>query len=118
MLRPNIARCYNELLEDPSLLHLFPEKEGISFQELPLLGTLQFRLISDRFFVHTASPTNWRKTGVEFMTNTSPRISREATPMVVLIADGVGKEHLGMVTVFYHHDQNKMEACDALSTLC
>ena len=38
MLRPNIARCYDELLEDPSLLWLFSEEEGISFQELSLLG--------------------------------------------------------------------------------
>ena len=38
MLRPNMVRCYNELLEDASLLHLCPEEEGTSFQELPLLG--------------------------------------------------------------------------------
>ena len=107
-----------KLLEDPSLLHLFSEEEGTSWQELPLLGTVCFRLISERFFAHTASPTIQRKTGVEFMTDTSPRISREATPMAILITDGVGKDCLRMVTIFCHHNQNKMEACDALSALC
>ena len=38
--------------------------------------------------------------------------------MVILITDGVGEDHLGMVTIFCHHNQNKMEACGALSTLC
>ena len=55
---------------------------------------------------------------VEFMTNTGPRISQEATPMVILIRDGVGKEHVGMVTIFCYHNQNKMETCDALFTSC
>ena len=51
------------------------------------------------------------------MTNTGPRTSGEATPMVILITDGVGEESLGMVMVFCHHDQSKMEASDALSAL-
>ena len=38
--------------------------------------------------------------------------------MTILITDGVGEESLGMVTVFCCHDQNKMEASDALSALC
>ena len=52
------------------------------------------------------------------ITNTGPRTCREATPMVILITDGVGGENLGMVTIFCPHNQNKMEASDALSTLC
>ena len=39
-------------------------------------------------------------------------------PTVILITDEVGKENLGMVTVFCHHDQNKMEVSEALSSLC
>ena len=38
--------------------------------------------------------------------------------MVILVTDRVGEEHLGMVTIFCHHDQNKMKAFDALSALC
>ena len=34
---------------------------------------------------------------VEFITDTSLRISGEATSMTILITDGVGKENLGMV---------------------
>ena len=54
----------------------------------------------------------------EFITNTSPRISGEANHMVILIIDGIEEENLSMVTVLCHHDQNKMDASNALSTLC
>ena len=57
------------------------------------------------------------ETGVEFITDTGLRISRKATPMVILITDGVGEENLGMMTVFCCHGQNKMEASDAPSAL-
>ena len=97
MLSPNIAKCYSELLEDTSLLWLFSEQECTSLQELPLLGALCFRLILESFFTHIASPDIWGKTGVEFITDTSLRISGEATSMTILITDGVGKENLGMV---------------------
>ena len=59
----------------------------------------------------------WGKTRAEFITHTGQMISVEATPTVILITDGVGKESLGMVTNFCHHDQAYMEASDALSTL-
>ena len=59
----------------------------------------------------------WRKTGMEFMTHTSQKVSGEATPMVILITDGVGEENLGMVTTFCYHYQAKMEASDVLCTL-
>ena len=52
-------------------------------------------------------------TGVEFITDSGPRISGEVTPMVIFITDGVGEGNLGMVTNFCHHNQNKMEASDA-----
>ena len=36
---------------------------------------------------------------------------------MILITDGVGESDLGMVTVFFHAEQARMEACDALSPL-
>ena len=53
-----------------------------------------------------------------FIIHTGWKISGEATPMVILITDGVQEVNLGMVTTFCHHDQAKMEASDALSALC
>ena len=38
--------------------------------------------------------------------------------MAILITNGVGERNLGMVMVFCHPNQVKMEACDVLSTLC
>ena len=38
--------------------------------------------------------------------------------MVILVADGVEKGDLGMVTTFCNHDQAKIEASHALSALC
>ena len=118
MLWPSVVRCYDEIVEDASILWLFPEKECTSFWELPVLGVLWLKLISEGLFAHIAFHDIWRKTGEEFMTNTGPRISSEATPMAILITDGVEGENLGMVTAFCHHDQIKMEASDGLSALC
>ena len=119
MLQPNIAKCYDKLFEYPSLLLLFfSEQECSSLQELPMLGALHFRLISDRLFAHIASPNMWGMTRVEFMTDTSLMTSGEATPIVIVITDGVGEVSLGMVMVFCHHDQNKLQASHALSVLC
>ena len=112
---PNIAKCYDEIVEDPSLLQLFPEKGCTSLWELPLLGTFQFRLISERPFACIASFDMWGNVGVEFITCTSQKISVEATPKAILITDGVGEGNLGMGTTFCHHNQAKMEASDALS---
>ena len=94
MLWPTIAKCYSKLLEDPSLLWLFSEEEGTPLQELPILGALCFRII----LTHIASPVIWGKTGVEVITDASLKTSREATPMVILITDGVVEENLSMVT--------------------
>ena len=38
--------------------------------------------------------------------------------MAIVVTDGVEEGNLGMVTTFHHHNQAKMEASDALSTLC
>ena len=70
------------------------------------------------FFAHIASPDRWGKTGVEFITLSSPKKSGETTNTVILITDGVGESDLGLVMVFCHPNQARIEACDALSTLC
>ena len=54
---------------------------------------------------------------MEYVTETSLRISSEAAPMVILITDGVGKGHLGMATTFCSHNQVKMEASEVLNAL-
>ena len=56
------------------------------------------------------------KRGVEFITHTGHKFSGEATPIAILIMDGVEEGNLGKVTTFCCHDQAKMEASDALST--
>ena len=113
-----MAKCYEEIVKDLALLSLFSPKEYSSIQELPCLGVLWFRLISEGYFACMASPDNWRKIGIEFLTLTSPKRSQEATNSVILIINGAGKGDLGMVMVFCHPDQAQMEACDALSALC
>ena len=114
----NIVKCYNEIVKDPSLLWLFLETECTSLWELSVLGALQFRLISERHFTYVASPDIWRKVGVEFIPDTGLRTCEEVTHMAILITDGVGEGNLGMVTTFYHHNQNKMESSDALPAIC
>ena len=117
MPRPSIAVCHNELVEDPSLLELFLGEEFTSLLELPIVGTLWFRLISEKFFTWVASPTIWGKTRVEYVTETGLRLSGEAAPMAILITDGVGKGDLGMVTTFCSHNQVMMEASEVFIAL-
>ena len=52
-----------------------------------------------------------------YITETGLRLSGEATPMGILITDGVGKGDLGMATTFCSHNQVKMEALEMLATL-
>ena len=54
---------------------------------------------------------------MEFLTLTSPKRSGETTNLAICITNGVGEGELGMVTVFCHPHQAKIEACDALSVL-
>ena len=114
---PSIAKCYDEIVKDPSLLLLFPEKGWTSLWELSHIGALWFRLISERLFIHIASPEMWGKAGVEFITCNDQKISGEATPMVSLVTNGVEEGNLGMVTTFCCHNQAKMEATNPLSAL-
>ena len=55
---------------------------------------------------------------VEFLTLTSLKRGVETTDWEILITGGVEERDLGMVTVFCHCNQVKIEACDALSALC
>ena len=116
MSSPTIAECYDDILEDHSLLQLFLEKEWQSIQKLPLLGALQFRIISERLFACIVSPTMWGKARMKFITNNGPK-KWGSHPNVILVTDGVGEGNLGMVTTFCCHDQSKMEASNALSAL-
>ena len=118
MPKPNEAECCDEIVEGPSLLGLFLGKECMSLLELPVMGVLWFRLISEEFFTCVASPTIWGRTGVGFVTKTSLTVSGEVTPMVVLITNGVGKGDLAMVTTFCSHNQTRMEASEVLATIC
>ena len=105
-------------MEDPTLLCLFSLEEYSSTQELLCLGTLQFGLISEGFFTCIASPDKWGRAGVEFLNLTGLKKSRETTNSTILLTNGVGEKDLGMVMVFCHPDQARIEACDALSALC
>ena len=59
MLWPSITHCYEEIIEDTSLLYWFPQEEYSSTQKLPCLGTFQFRIVLEGFFIYLSSP-NWR----------------------------------------------------------
>ena len=87
---PTIVECYDDIVEDPYLLQLFLEKEWTSIQKLPLLHTLQFRIILERLFACIASPAIWRKARMEFVTSSGPKISGKATAIAILVTDGVG----------------------------
>ena len=52
---------------------------------------------------------------MEYVTETSPRLSGEATSMAILITNGLGKGDLGMVMTFCSHNQVKIEALEALA---
>ena len=86
-----IFGCYDELLEDSSLLQLFSEDEWTSIQELPYLGTLHFCIVLEELFSWMVSPELWGQAGVEIITNSGRKsTSDELVPMVILITDRVG----------------------------
>ena len=47
---------------------------------------------------------------MEFITLTSLKKSGGTTNMVMLITNGLGERYLGMVMVFCHPDQDRIEA--------
>ena len=118
MSQPTTSKCHEEILVDPSLLCLFPEEECKSIRELPLMGTLRFRVTLKRHLAHLTSPAMWGKARVEFITNNGWKISGEAIPMAVLVRDGVGEGNLGMMITFCHHNQAKVEASEVFFALC
>ena len=112
-----ISKQYEEILEDPSLHWLFLEEEWRSFHEFPFLGTLQFQMVWEMLFAHFSSSSMWGQARVEFLSDTSWKISDEIIPMTVLITNGVEEGSLGMVTTFCHHDEAKVESSEVLSIL-
>ena len=81
------------------------------------MGALQSRLISEGFFTSIAPPDRWGRAGVKFLTLTGLKKSWSTTNSAILLTDGVGEGDLGMVMVFCHPDQARIEACDALSAI-
>ena len=55
---PNVAKYYEEIVEDPTLLQLFSLEEYLSIQELTCMGALWFSLILEGFLAQIASPNN------------------------------------------------------------
>ena len=53
----------------------------MSVRKLPLIGAVQFKIISERIFACLTSPAMWGKAGVEFITNNGQKMSGEAIPM-------------------------------------
>ena len=125
MMYTLLSRCQDqqylhamkEILEYPSLLHLFPEEEWTSVKVLSLMGTLQFRVMSNGFLAHLASPARCGQAGMGFLTYNGSKISGEATPTVILIRDGMREGKLGLVIIFCHHIQVKLEASEVFSPL-
>ena len=77
-------------------------------------------LIQDYFgeaFCLHSIPYNMGEAGIEFIFSNGQKISREAMPMAIPVTYGVGEGNLGVVTTFCCHNQAKMEASNALSTL-
>ena len=105
MLWPSIGCCYEEIMEDLTLLHLFSMEEYSFAQELPCLVTLWFRLISEGFFACIASPDRWGKTGMEFVTLTSLKKSGRNHQYGDNHDWWGRREDRGMVTAFCYPNQ-------------
>ena len=90
MPQPTIAECYEGIVEDPSLLCLFPEM--MSIQELPLMGALQSQDYFGEAFACITSPAMWGKAGMELVTSNGQKISGEVITMAILLQIGWGKE--------------------------
>ena len=96
MSRPTIAECYDDVIKDPSLLQLFPEKKYV-ISSTPTLGCspIQDYFSKDFCLLPTiASPTMCGKVGMEFITSNGQKISGETILMVILVTDGVGEGKL------------------------
>ena len=104
---PTIAKCYDEIAKDLTLLHLFlPLEAYSSIQALLCWGDLQFRLVLE-FFTCIASSDKWEKAGVEFHTLTSQKMSGEPPTWQSSSPMEWARGDLGLVMVFCHPNQAK-----------
>ena len=86
--------------------------------ELPYHGVLHFHVVSEGLFAWLISPELWGQARVNFVTNSGRKaMSKEVVPMAILVTDAVDEGSLGMVTIFCHSDQAKVEPSPAFSTL-
>ena len=104
-----IAPCYMQILADPSLQWLFLEGEWRSTCKLPILGSLQFQIVSEWLFTCLSSPSMWEQARGDVIWSSSWKISGNIVPMAVLITNRVEEGSLGMMTTFCLHDQAKVE---------
>ena len=92
------------------MIQSFPVEEWISIKELSSLSTLCFHVVSEELFTRLISLELWEQAKVNFTTNSGGKAtSEEIIPMAILITDGVVKGSLGMVAIFCHYDQVKVE---------
>ena len=103
---------------DPPLQWLFPEGEWRSAHQLPILGTLQFWIVSEQLFTFLSSPSIWGQARVDVISSSGQKISDEIVPMAVLITNGVEEGSLGMMVTFCHYAQAKVGSLEVISTLC
>ena len=115
-----ISGCYDELSGRPCiLLQSFPEDEWMSIHELPYLGTLCFHVWCWRGSLPGWSP---QSCGARPELTSSPTPAekqwvRRLSPWQFMVTNGVDEGSLGMVTIFCHSDQAKVEPLAMLSTL-
>ena len=84
--------------------------EWTSINELPCLSALHFSVVSEGLSTRLISPDLWGQARDNLITSSGKRaVSDKIGPMAILITNGVGKGSLGMVTIFCHSDQVKVE---------
>ena len=108
--------------EDPSrpFFMIVVSREGVEVHPWASISGhfLILDCIGETFCIHLTSPSMWGKARVEFITNTSQKISSEIICMVVLVTNRVEEGSLSMVTTFCcTHDQAKVEPSEELSIL-
>ena len=92
--------------------------EWTSIDKLPCLNTLCFWVILEELFFRLISPELWGQARADLITSSSKRaMSEEIVPVAILITNEVGKGSLGMVTIFCHSDQAKVDPSVTLLTL-
>ena len=80
----------------------------------PMFGHSLIQISFRRVFHPHCFFWQWERAGVEFHTPNGEKMSEETTTMAILITSVVGERDLGLVMVFCHPNQAKMEAYDAL----